>query len=269
MEKENASKLLKKIGDKLQDTSSYTTILDCNNDAANLAGSIFGTENDHFKILRTAYTYSEETRKELVLNEIDSMISELESDISQKSQKLLIDIMSQINDPSDNAKIESTPKPLKEDSKKDLKRVFIVHGHDDEMKATVARVIQTLGLKPIILHEEPDENLTIIEKFEKYSGVVDFAVILLSPDDFAYSKGESPTKGKYRARQNVILELGFFLAKLGREGVFMLHRENDKFEFPTDYSGVLYTPYDKLGMWKHKMADEMRALDPKIDKNRL
>jgi predicted nucleotide-binding protein len=112
------------------------------------------------------------------------------------------------------------------------------------------------------------ENKTIIEKFELHSDV-DFAVILLSPDDFAYQKGESPEKGKYRARQNVILELGFFLSKLGRKGVFILYREVDNFEFPSDYFGVIYTPYDKMGYWRYKMADEMKNLDPKIDKNRI
>lgn len=152
--------------------------------------------------------------------------------------------------------------------KRDLNRVFIVHGHDQEMKEAVARVISKLKLEPIILHEQADENKTIIEKFEKHSNV-DFAVILLSPDDFAYKSGKSPVEGKYRARQNVILELGFFLAKLDRKGVFILYRENNNFEFPSDYLGVLYTPYDNYGNWKNKMADEMKKIDPKIDKNLL
>ncbi|VVB64350.1 putative nucleotide-binding protein containing TIR-like domain protein [uncultured archaeon] len=264
MEK-NVSKLLKIIRDKLEDPYSIT---DCHNDAIKLACDTFGMKNEHCITLLNAVTYSDAIRKEVIRDEIDSMILELEGDISQKSQKLLNDIKSQINNPSDNAKIESPLKSHKDDSKKDLKRVFIVHGHDNEMKEAVARVIQTLGLKPIILHEKPDENKTIIEKFEKYSDV-DFAVILLSPDDFAYENGKSPTEGKHRARQNVILELGFFLAKLGRDGVFIIHRENNNFEFPTDYSGVLYTLFDKSGMWKYKMTDEMKAIDPKIDKNKL
>jgi predicted nucleotide-binding protein len=142
-----------------------------------------------------------------------------------------------------------------------------VHGQDEEMKQAVARVLQSMSLEPIILHEQPDGNKTIIEKFEKYSDV-DFAVILLSPDDFAYRKGESPSDGKFRARQNVILELGYFLAKLNREGVFILYRQDDNFEFPSDYSGVLYTLYDKSGAWKNRLADEMAVLDPQINKNR-
>lgn len=152
--------------------------------------------------------------------------------------------------------------------KKDLNRVFIVHGHDEGMKQAVARAISKLNLEPIILHEQSDENKTTIEKFEKHSDV-DFAVVLLSPDDFAYKKEESAKNGKHRARQNVILELGFFLAKLSRKGVFILYRENDNFEFPSDYSGVLYTPFDEKGNWKYKMASEMKAIDDKIDKNLL
>jgi len=149
-----------------------------------------------------------------------------------------------------------------------LNRIFVVHGHDDEMKLAVARTLEKLDLTPIILHEQPDGNKTIIEKFEQYSDVC-FAIIILSPDDFAYPKNIDPSKGKYRARQNVIMELGFFLAKLGREKVFILCRIDDNFEMASDYSGILYTPYDNAGYWKYKMADEMRHVDPTIDKNKL
>ena len=200
----------------------------------------------------------------MIYAEIDSIISELDTG----ALKPINDIESEINNSFDNTKINSQIKAIREVPKRDLKRVFIVHGHDEEMKQSVARVLNLLGLEPIILHEKPDENRTIIEKFEKYSDV-DFAVILLSPDDFAYMSGESSSEGKNRARQNVILELGFFLAKLDRKGVFILYRENDNFEFPSDYLGVLYTPYDKSGNWRYKMASEMKALDPKIDKNKL
>jgi len=143
-----------------------------------------------------------------------------------------------------------------------LSRIFIVHGHDEEMKQAAARTLEKLDLTPIILHEQPDGNKTIMEKIEQYSDV-GFAVIILSPDDFAYPKDEDPRKGKYRARQNVIMELGFFLAKLGRKGVFILCRQDDNFEMPSDYSGILYTPYDNAGYWKYKMVDEMKLIDPK------
>jgi len=84
--------------------------------------------------------------------------------------------------------------------------IFIVHGHDEAAKQVVARFIEKLGLKPIILHEQPNEGRTVIEKFEDYANV-GFAVVLLTPDDIGASAKEK-NKLKPRARQNAILELG-------------------------------------------------------------
>src|SRR5438067_9956949 len=41
------------------------------------------------------------------------------------------------------------------------KRVFVVHGHDNEAKETVARFIERLGLEPLILHEQPSSGRTV------------------------------------------------------------------------------------------------------------
>lgn len=120
-------------------------------------------------------------------------------------------------------------------------RVFIVHGHDNEMKQAVARTIERLGLEAVILHEKPNRGQTLIEKIERYSDV-GFAVVLLSPDDIGYADADGPDAARPRARQNVILELGYFAGKLGRESVVALHKGG--IEFPSDYDGVLYTPYD-------------------------
>ena len=94
------------------------------------------------------------------------------------------------------------------------RKVFVVHGHDERHKQTVARFLTQLKLEPIILHEQPDQGLTIIEKFEKYSADVRCAVVILTSDDIAHPKND-PQKKEFRARQNVILELGFFAGKLG------------------------------------------------------
>jgi predicted nucleotide-binding protein len=120
-------------------------------------------------------------------------------------------------------------------------KIFIVHGHNEEMKLTAARLIEKLGLKPIILHEQPNKGRTIIEKFERLTQDISFAIVLLSADD-------EKADGKYQARQNVILEWGYFIAKLGRENVVALYdesTESDSLEIPSDISGILYEPYDK------------------------
>ncbi len=149
------------------------------------------------------------------------------------------------------------------------KKVFVVHGHDDEMKQAVARTLTTLGLEPVILHEQVNKNRTIIEKFEAYANSASFAVVLLSPDDMAYPKSK-PENPHPRARQNVILELGFFLGKLGRDRVFALLRETTDFERPSDYDGIIYTPYDgDSGGWRLNLAAELKAAGYDVDANRL
>ena len=129
-------------------------------------------------------------------------------------------------------------------------KVFIVHGHDVSVKESVARYLEKIGLAPIILHEQPNSGKTIIEKFEVFSDV-EFAVILLTPDDIGSTK-ENKEELNERARQNVIMELGYFLGKLGRERVCVLYKEG--VEIPSDYQGVLYTLYDSSDGWKMKLA---------------
>lgn len=147
-------------------------------------------------------------------------------------------------------------------------KVFIVHGRDESMKQSVARVLEKLGLEPIILHEQPDRGRTIIEKFIDYSNV-GFALVLLSPDDMAYQRNADPESAKPRARQNVILELGYFLGKLGRDRVVALHTQDEGFEMPSDYSGVLFVPFDISGRWQFDLVRELKASGYEVDANKL
>jgi len=153
-------------------------------------------------------------------------------------------------------------------SHRGLKKVFIVHGHDNEMKEAVARQLSDIGLKPVILHEQADKGLTLIEKFTDYSDV-GFAVVLLSPDDLAYQAGEPADTALHQARQNVIFEMGFFIGKLGRDLVLTIHREDKAFIMPSDINGVLYTPYDQLGAWRHKLKKELSVAGLEVNANEL
>jgi len=145
--------------------------------------------------------------------------------------------------------------------------IFVVHGHDREMRESVARTLEKLDLKPIILEEKPNQGLTIIEKLEKYSDVC-FSVILLSPDDIAYNRNDQNDE-KLRARQNVIFELGWFMAQLGRGLTAVLFKPHDQFDLPSDISGVLYIQYDRSGSWKLELARELKACGLDIDANKI
>ena len=131
------------------------------------------------------------------------------------------------------------------------KKVFIVHGHDEMMRLTVAQYISSeLKLEPIILNECPNGGRTVIEKFEEYSDV-NFAIILLSPDDVGGSNRDDLNG---RARQNVIFEFGYFVAKLGRGNVCALCK--NKVEKPSDIDGVLYVPFDDN--WKFSLLKQIK-----------
>jgi len=123
----------------------------------------------------------------------------------------------------------------------DKREVFIVHGHDENLKNQLEIFLSEIGLKPIVLHRKADEGLAVIEKFERYSNV-GYAFILLTPDDIGYSTEEESKKEK-RARQNVIWEFGYFVGKLGRNKVCCLYKK--EVYLPTDVSGMLYKEIKK------------------------
>ena len=111
---------------------------------------------------------------------------------------------------------DETKAILGETAKLGNRKIFVVYGHDD---------------------------ITIIEKLEEYSQEVGYAIVLATPDDEGKSKSEDSYKS--RVRQNVVLELGMFLAKLGREKVAILLKEDIEFEKPSDIHGLIYIPFDK------------------------
>ena len=144
-------------------------------------------------------------------------------------------------------------------------QIFIVHGSDELTKQSVARFLEQLELKPIILHEQPNEGKTIIEKLETHSSLVDFAVILLTPDDIGYP-ADKPEETKHRALQNVILELGLFIGILGRRRVCALYKGD--LEIPSDYQGVIYIEMDENNGWKLALAREIKQIGINIDLNK-
>src|ERR1051325_1192478 len=129
--------------------------------------------------------------------------------------------------------------------------VFVVHGHDD-IRHRVANFINELGLRAVMLDARPNRGRTIIEKLEDHANT-SFAVVLLTADD----EGRKRNTGDYqpRARQNVILELGYFLARLGRHRVCALHSPG--VELPSDIHGVLYVELDPAGAWRYPLYSEM------------
>jgi len=144
-------------------------------------------------------------------------------------------------------------------------KVFIVHGHDDLAKIETARLLSDLDFEPIILHEQASSGKTIIEKIEQYTNVC-FAVVLYTPCDKG-QKNDNTTALNPRARQNVVFEHGYLIAKLTRKNVCALVK--DGVETPNDVSGVVYIPLDDHGAWKYALAKEMANSGLTVDLNKI
>ncbi|WP_375504867.1 TIR domain-containing protein [uncultured Jatrophihabitans sp.] len=144
--------------------------------------------------------------------------------------------------------------------------IFVVHGHDDGLKSQVQHLVErATGAKVVVLHQQADEGQTVIEKFEAHAQQAIFAIILLTPDDEGRAKGTDDWK--YRARQNVVLEHGYFIGRLGRPRVVALHKGD--VELPSDLNGVIYKPVDPAGAWKYDLAKELRAAKIEVDMNKI
>ena len=159
--------------------------------------------------------------------------------------------------PSPNTKFQNIALSQAKVVTRNKRKVFIVHGRDNEAKQEVSRFIEKLGLEAIILHEQASAGMTIIEKIEHYSNDADFALVLYTACDYGCGVHELKCPPKNRARQNVVFEHGYLMAKLGRENVCSLVKGD--IETPNDISGVVYVSLDPLGAWKNEVAKELRA----------
>lgn len=139
--------------------------------------------------------------------------------------------------------------------------VFVVHGHNEALKQSVARMLEKQDIEAVILHEQPNQGATIIEKFEKNSNV-GAAICLFTADDIGKAKMEDAEKD--RARQNVVFEAGFFMGRLGRERVIILADQG--VELPSDLKGVVYTGSSS---WQLDVLRELRAIGFSVDYNKI
>jgi predicted nucleotide-binding protein len=136
---------------------------------------------------------------------------------------------------------ESVSAPVRSKDSPSNNKVFIVYGHDIECREQLELLLRRMRLEPVILQNLPIAGDTIIEKLEANIDVR-YACVLLTPDDEGHPAGE-PKEKRLRARQNVILELGMFLVRLGRKRVAILHKGS--LELPSDINGLIYIKFNK------------------------
>ncbi len=148
------------------------------------------------------------------------------------------------------------------------RKIFVVYGHDEIARTQLEALLRRWDLEPIILDQQASSGQTIIEKLEEYGSDVEYAIVLATPDDDGKAKSE--TAYKSRVRQNVVLELGMFLSKLGRERVAILLKEAANFEKPSDIQGLVYIPFqNKVDEVALSLIRELSRQGYKIDTTRI
>lgn len=138
---------------------------------------------------------------------------------------------------------------------REMKHIFIVHGHDSDARDQLELALHRLGLKPFILMNSSGGGKTIIEALEGQIGrdyASDFGIVLMTPDDFGYAKKDGDKKVEPRARQNVILEAGMLLASLTRSRMAIIVKGH--LEMPSDLQGIIHLAYN----------DHVREIIPKL-----
>jgi predicted nucleotide-binding protein len=149
------------------------------------------------------------------------------------------------------------------------KRVFLVHGRDEALREAVRGLVLRFGFEPVILHEQANRGQTLVEKFERESVDVAYAIIMMTPDDEGrlYTAERKHHPMKRRSRQNVVWEYGYFVAHLGRSYVAVLTLESETIEAPTDMQGIVEVRVGKIGDldWRIRLAVDMRAVGLDVD----
>lgn len=115
----------------------------------------------------------------------------------------------------------------------DYSHVFVIHGRDTVTRDRIVAILSGLRLIPIVLEREATSGRTIIELVEQFSEV-NYAVAIMTADDVG-ALADATDSLASRARQNVIFEIGYVMARLGRARVMMMRED---VEMPSDLSGI-------------------------------
>lgn len=143
-------------------------------------------------------------------------------------------------------------------------KVFVVHGRNQTLRSEVARFLEKGGAIAVILKEQSMVGQTLIDEFIRQARDVRFAVVLATADDEGRLRGSEPLH--LRARQNVVLELGYFLAKLEKNRIAILADEG--IELASDYDGVIYIPLQSGDGWRVQLAKAMKGKVPLFNVNK-
>ena len=154
------------------------------------------------------------------------------------------------------------------DPAKAANSVFLVHGHDHGFRDEVDQYLQTLGIRSVILSKVGGGSQSLLLKFQTLATQAQFAVVLMSADDMGASRHQYEDESggeqtlRFRVRENVILELGFFYGRLGWENVFVVQKPAERpwpdFERPSDLAGVDFFDIAGETDWRYELKERLR-----------
>ena len=128
-------------------------------------------------------------------------------------------------------------------STKGQRRIFIVHGSDTEALDQLQLVLYKLNLQPLVQKDVDGKGSSLFQALmNNISSESDFAIVLMTPDDYGYRKEQTDTDRQPRARQNVVLEAGMALARLGSDRVAIIKKGS--LEIPSDLEGIIRIEYN-------------------------
>lgn len=209
------------------------------------------------------------TLQDLPFSLLDELPSEQASDLGRLADEKKRRLVSLLESLDLYERVNASPNPEGQSGGSspdtDAQTIFIVHGRDRAARAEVQRFLeQVTEAKVIVLADQPNQGQTLIEKLEAHLPSAGYAVVLATADDEGRLRGDESLS--FRARQNVILELGLAIGNLGRRNVSLLYE--DGVELPSDYYGVAYTAFDAGGGWKLHLVGELKAAGFPVDANR-
>jgi predicted nucleotide-binding protein len=228
------------------------TLADWSAETGTMMRLFLGEENDNFKqFQKIRYNVmvgpsSEEIRERAFRSGVARAISLVRAAITE------ISLMAEMS-----TSIARVPEPGNE--------IFVVHGHNEAFRLKVVDFLsKATDRPPTVLIDEANKGMELFEKFEDAAGRACFAVVLATADDIGRAK--TGTEDKDRARQNVILEWGFFAGRLGRDRVALMCEPG--VELPSDIGGLVYIPLDPAGAWRLNLAKELKAakIDARLDR---
>lgn len=136
-------------------------------------------------------------------------------------------------------------------------RICITYGRDQIMNKQVVSVIKELGIDPIVMQDKKNSVKPLAQFVTEHKDIA-FVIAILSADDWVYPKQGKPKDALMYADQKVVLHLGFWIGRLGRNRIFALYYDQRSFRWPTEHCDVIYTPLDRNQLWKGELVKRLK-----------